>query len=418
MPDQRLIDYIKQELQKGFSLDGIKRNLLQYNYTPQQIQEAIDGLQVKGQPQDLKSFIAQQLKQGYPLKSVQQYLTQQGYSQQDITNATNAVYNQQGPQPQQPKKVRKPLNLKPIIITLFILLIIAVAAFGVYYFINKAPATTEGAFSYTLSIDQKSVKPGETLYFSNNFINMPSKRKDDIIIKYTIIEQLTNKQLDQWEEKMTKSSIPKRNIKYIVPLSTTPGAYSVQADLTYGKTQTKVTAAFNVIIETVEATCFDGKLNQNEEQTDCGGDCNPCLDVSEEIVEVVPLVAITPQATQQDREFKVDALDALTPDVSINFCNKIGNAYERNQCFNQVAQKFQQSRICEEIKGNDPNAITIRDSCYFNFVTQNKYENCPMIQGEQLQDICASLQLIQNVQTAAGSGDPNAVGELIGFRIE
>ena len=422
MADTRLLDHILEELQKGYTNRQIQDSLMRSGYNPQQIQQAFQAIQGQEPKQqsssDLTGFIKQQLQQGYQLPQVQQYLLQQGYQQQQIQNAINKIYK--GKTTQQ----RRPINLpiKPIIITLLILLFIAAITFGITTFLKNKPTTEkEGTMNYAINVDQRSIKPGETLYFSNNFINFPNKRKADISITYTVIQRLTDKVIESWQETFTKSAVLKKNMNYMISSTMKPDGYQLKAEIEYGSFSTTKSVDFNVIIETVEATCIDGKQNQGESEVDCGGPCEPCAIEQQEVVETTT-VTTTPypqSATQTDKALRNNANNALTPDVGMNFCGQISINHEMNQCMNDIAQKFEQSRICDEIQGTDEDAVQVRDTCYFNFAyTKNEFTVCEKLQNPYLVTSCTNLKKIEQIKAIQDSGDINAIGAIVGFSIE
>lgn len=440
MPDQRIITYIQQGLQKGFSLQQIQQNLLRNGYSQQQILEACNAMQQAQQAQQkqsqpiqpqktaketkesieqLAAFITAQLKQGYALQQVQQYLLQQGYSQQQITQATNSVYNVQQ-QKQQTKLPTIKFNAKLLVSALFILMIIAAIAAAVWYFL---PTAKEIPLKVNIILDQKNVQPGQTLYFSTKITGLSEKRKENVVIKFTVIDETTKQNIDQWEEQYKPTDIIKTNMKYTVPAKTKPGNYKLSLQTTYDKKTAEASASLNIILQTTETTCFDGKKNQNEDDTDCGGICKPCtvVQAAEEVedytfVETPSITAAQP--TDTEKELFNKATNALSADEGVDLCKQIATMYNQYQCVHDLAQKFDQARICEEITQQDEAATSTRDRCYYNFVvTKNDFTLCDKFTNPYIIQTCYNLKKIDEISKTS-SEDINTLGAIVGFKIE
>lgn len=388
--------------------------------------------------QALAVFIQEQLQQGFSVQDIKQYLLQQGYNQQQIAVALQICAQQTRQQQNIPQKgqptTQKRISFSPkaMLIILIITIIIAATAAGIFYFIELQQPSQETALKFSIFVDKEVVAPGETLYFSQNFINLPEKRKEDFKIEYTIIDALLNKEVDKWQETITKESIPKKNMKRTISLSIAPGKYRIKATAFYNKAAFGAVEEFNVAVSTVEATCIDGKQNQREEDIDCGGPCNPCpvklleeqATVREEIedieeVEVSTFTSPLPLPTGTDKELRNKANNALTPDVGISFCKQISSNYEKNQCINEVAQKFEQSKICSEIQSESADGKQKRDECYFNFIyTKSEFTLCEQLFNPYLVRSCNDLKQIEQLKKLQDSGDINAIGQIVGFRIE
>lgn len=434
MPDQRLINYIQQELQKGFSPQQIQQNLLRNGYSQQQISEAYNTLlqtqqqqpvqqkEVKERAAQLVSFITAQLKQGYALQQVQQYLLQQGYAQQEIIQATNTAYNTQ-PQKQGRKLPTFKINSRGLFMWVIILCLGGIVTAAVWYLV---PTTQETLLKITMSLDQKTVQPGQTMYFSTKISGLPEKRKENVEAVFSVADDMTKQNVDQWKEEYLPTEIIKTNMKYLVPSKIKPGKYSLSIEIKYGELKEEKNIPFSVIIETLEATCFDGKKNQNEEDIDCGGVCKSCIIVqaTEDVedytfVEAPNAVSVTiPQTTDIEKELFNKATNALSAEEGISLCKQITLPYNKYMCIHDLAQKFNQVRMCSEIIQEDETASSTRDRCYYNFVvTQNDFTLCDKFTNPYLVQVCYNLKKIDEISKTSSS-DINALGAIAGFKIE
>jgi len=91
MVDQRLVEYVRQQKQAGYSDDQIQSALVSQGYPQSLIKTAIADASGKTSKSLLTGFVRAYRAQGYQDDQILSGLTQQGYSQTDAQNAIDAV---------------------------------------------------------------------------------------------------------------------------------------------------------------------------------------------------------------------------------------------------------------------------------------------------------------------------------------
>ncbi len=450
MVDQRLVNYIQQQMQRGFDITAIRNNLIRSGYAQQVVDEATRFVYSSGQQQtqrpqqqvqqpqqnqetQLLQTIKQWLSQGYDQNSITNYLIQQGYQQQQIQNALNQVMQKQ------PAKVKHEIHVAPksIAMIMAVVLFIAVIGGAGYYFLGINSAGYDELLDFTISIDNPSLLPGETLYFSNDFVNFGEKRRYDISVIYSITEKDTGELIDEWKEVFAIDTALTRNNKYLIPDDTTPGNYRLTAEVEYGDFIEDVFSNFKVYVETVEETCFDnlqnqdeegidcggvcdtcetcsdGLLNQDEEEVDCGGVCDAC-EVEEPIIEDEEVVddeeTETRVSTSTDTDSDADNVDLAKATASSNpaeaadYCEEIGDNSYYDKCYNEVAKASLESSYCSSIVSD-----STRDSCYVYFAfDHSEYDVCDYIINPFVKQSCDQLAKINQIQDLQETGGSSA----------
>ncbi len=416
MVDLKLVEYIKQQLANGYDTVAIRSFLISKGYQQQQVDEAINYTYSKPKTpktNPLTDYANKWLAQGYSPESVRNSLLQQGYPQQQVDEAISSIQSE-----------KKPISLKTPLIILTIILFIGVAAATGYYFLSIEDKTE--VTDYRISISEASIMPGDTLYFTNNFIGNWDKRKEEVVIDYQITNKDTGQEISSWQEKFSKDETLTKSMQFLTPTDTYPGSYRLNVEISY-KDFTKTTYAnFKIYVETVEETCYDNIKNQNEVGVDCGGTCSPCvveetcydriknqdetstdcggvcgpceIETTTKTTEPEPDQEFTDYQETRDNDYQnIDLAKATAHTDSFkaaSYCEEVAMTENRDKCYNEIAKISVESRYCANIAVDNT-----RDSCYIHFAfNHDQYDTCDYLVNQFVKQSCDQLAKINELQ--------------------
>ncbi|MCX6707102.1 MAG: hypothetical protein NT001_03095 [Candidatus Woesearchaeota archaeon] len=88
--NQVLVDYIQNQIRKGFSLDRIKEFLLGQGYNPSEVNDAASAI-TKERIESMKSYIKQEIKQGNDNAGIRSMMMSYGYSEGEVNEAMKSA---------------------------------------------------------------------------------------------------------------------------------------------------------------------------------------------------------------------------------------------------------------------------------------------------------------------------------------
>jgi hypothetical protein len=267
-----LVQYIRSQLSKGFTSEQIRFYLLSYGYPELDVNRALQkavpqGLRKEsGANPKLVEYIRTNVTLGYDIESIMRYLYQYGYTQDEVMPAITAV---QGTQ-----HVHHTIDISAR--TIFLVIVISVSigliAGGTYFFMTQ-PSTPK-LLDYQVVLDRTEVLPGESLYFTNRFVNIGDKPKYDIFVEYSVHQKSGGATIYSSGETIGVDDVESSARSIQIPSGTKPGVYRLDVAVSYGSFIANSYADFTV--NTREATCNDAIQNQDETGVDCGGSCRAC----------------------------------------------------------------------------------------------------------------------------------------------
>ena len=222
--------------------------------------------------QSLVSFIQENLYKGYDINTIRNHLITHGYRANDVEDAINFVYRNY-----YKSEVKHTINLsKPTIAAIAtIALILAVALPSLFFYFSSGNVPSE-LLDVNLESIKTTVKPGEDISFIMQISNLGQKKRYDVEIRHELIDQIANSVLTFKEETKAIETLGTAKVSIAVPESAEPGNYILKSTAKYKDGIAKATLPVKVYKEAEEETCFDNIKNQDEEDVDCGGNCNPC----------------------------------------------------------------------------------------------------------------------------------------------
>ena len=127
MANQTIVNFVKQHLGQGYTIQQIKEYIIKYGFKEKEIDEAVDffyqkqstsstsGSQINAQ---LLTYIKQNLARGYTPEQVRNYLLQNGYDAGTIEQALSAAM---------PHHVRHIIEIHPQTIAHIFMILLLVA---------------------------------------------------------------------------------------------------------------------------------------------------------------------------------------------------------------------------------------------------------------------------------------------------
>ncbi|MBI1935733.1 hypothetical protein HYS31_04810 [Candidatus Woesearchaeota archaeon] len=391
---KRVVDYVKGMLQKGYSVSAIRNAMLKYGYTDKDVNDAID----------------------------------------EVNNPT----------------VRHELHLSKA--TVFVVIFAVIAIVGAAVFIYYPDKAQSKLLDLNLEPLSTTAAPGESISFVKELSNMGSSTRYDVVITQEILNQATFEIVTGKTETRAIETFGSTQTQIEIPLNTKPGNYLLRAIVEYDGKKAVATLPVKVIAGQKQS-CFDGVKNQDEEKTDCGGQCSPCTlnegcndndsctndllenglcinkpiipccgnsicetdekcdedcratgqpNTLENIEEIGELAKTNPGSALQECN-KVEVSDLRDECIgkigevqrSRNYCSQVKNSRTRDLCYSNVAQLSKDSTSCEGISSDG-----IRDHCYMTFALDYKdYSACDKLINSQLKQSCDYLRQLNEMNS-------------------
>lgn len=398
MVDTSLVMYIKNQLQKGYDSATIRKFLLENNYPAQEVDAALQSMQQQTAQQQLVQYIKQYLKQGYSAEQIRTYLLQYGYSpfvvQYALTEATKKRFAFPIPKLALPSR-------KTFFILFLILFVLAIIAATAWFFMNIKVEEAKPEITFGISVDKSTVAPGETLYITNDFSNLPSEREYKTTIYYSIVDA-TGTQIDSWEISFDTDDAVVKNTKYALLPSIDPDDYVLEGKMVYGAVSKQEKTSFTVTISEEELVAAE---EQAEEEAAKEKAITEEVSVEEEVSEeeereeeeaeevvVKQEVTITGIPTASDYQNYATAKELAATDAegAAAYCEKISSLSKKDECYSAIARESKDKSYCEEIV-SDPT----RDSCWVSFAfNQQDYTVCAEIANPFIKQSCEQLEKV------------------------
>ncbi len=390
-------------------------------------------------------YVRSMLQKGYSASVIKDAMLKYGYTSKDIEDALSAVYH---------PTIRHEIHLSSA--TILVLVFIFLSLIGVSYFYFYIPNYSAKLLDLNLEPVKTTVKAGENIVFIKELLNLGSSKRYDVVVKQEIIDPLALKIITEKTETRAIETFGSTQTKLLVPDDTKVGDYILRVIIDYDGKRAVATLPVKITVSFEEGTCSDGIKNQDEENVDCSGVCQPC---EQQVVEcndndpctdgilkngicanepIIPCCGnnvceageqgcaldcpveeppkdVTPIGTIDEiREIaKTDPGTALKqcsqidiPDLkdtciskvgevqrSKDYCIQIRNERTKDLCYSNIAKSVNDNKICEEILTDG-----IRDSCYMTFVLDNKdYSVCDKITNKQLSQSCEYLRQLNEI---------------------
>lgn len=390
MPKKSLVDYVKSLLQKGYDASAIRNILLKYNYTNEEIGDAI-----------------------------------------------NSAYK---------PTVRHEIHLSHATIFTIVFIFISLLGISLFFYFSNSEAKTQ-LLDLNLEPITTTAEPGKSIVFLKELSNLGSSKRYDVVIKQEIIEPKTGKAITQKIETRAIETFGSTQTKILIPEDAKTGDYILRAVIEYGNKKAVATLPVKIVafakadvIQEQALECSDNNActkdimedgacvnkpiapccgnNICEEQEICAADCKkteaPSLISTGSLEEIKELARSSPsKALQQCSQIETpDLKDTCIANIgevqrNKNYCMQISNSRIRDMCYSNIAKFINDNSLCGEISIDSR-----KDSCYMAFVLDNKdYSVCGRITNRNLRQSCESLRQLNEMNEKAAAQAQSAISE-------
>lgn len=353
----------------------------------------------------LASYIKEQLDRGFSLGSIRMMLLQHGHLQNDIDNAVNELYR--------PGEVRHLIHFSPGAMAVLIVIAVGIiASFAALYYFSQ-----DSSPKYLLDISIKQIKTiarqGEDFPFIVKMSNEGSKNRADISMKYELISKKDYKIIKTEEETIaieTKASFDK---SFHIPDYAAPGDYIMRVTGSYpdGRKAPPASMTFKVNKGLAAA---EPSMNATGDNTTAANDNDTIADVPEQphteapakvtdeepskVIEMVGKIAsenpsgaasyCVKMEMQSSKDLCYLAVGSSSGEK--RFCSLITDERTSYKCFEVIARQTMQPGICAEIQRDN-----WRDNCYVSFITsENKdFSVCEKISNPHIMQSCEAMKV-------------------------
>ena len=395
--------------------------------------------------QKVVNYIRDLLQKGYTISAIKNTMLKYGYSSEEIDEAVNSIYN---------PTVRHEVHLSKTTVLVIIFAVASLIGTGAFFYFgsSKAPAQL---LDLKLEPVKVEVQPGDSVVFIKEMSNLGSSKRYDSFVTEEIIDSATFKIVSQNTETIAIETSSSTQTRLKIPNDAKPGDYLLRVTAEYSGQKAFAKMPVKILPPASMESCSDGIRNQNEEAIDCGGVCSPCeketpkLDCNDndqctkDAVEngkctntpilpccgnnvceggeqnncdadckeiIVPAPGTIDEIKELAKSYPEKALTQCNnievpnlKDTCIgnigevqknkNYCVKIGNAEIKDGCYKKVAELTNDNTLCQEIGNNG-----LRDSCYMTFVLDNNdYSVCIKLNNTMQRQSCEYLRQLYNI---------------------
>jgi hypothetical protein len=393
----------------------------------------------------LLKYVEDQMAKGYNPQVIKDALVRQGYSPALVDGVIESVSMRQAseasPQVMGSSQEKRAFP-KLILILLFLGIVIAGIIFVPGLIRGKEPL-----LDITASSDKYTYAPGEELGFDVEIYNMGSAERFDINLMYRVLDQNDNAVLSK-EKTVAISTSTSHHLSLTLPANINPGDYTLKVFANYAGKVATSSFTFKVKEKTaVAANCNDNIKNQDEVGVDCGGVCggywydNSCHSTPKTNENETLIVETCNDGKQNQDEtgidcggrcggywydsschsspqggttttklgyaetmIKVNTLAVNNPEEAKALCLELEKSFEKDSCFNKVAQASMQNEYCTQII-----ETSTKDECYYYFYAHGDYSVCEKLTDAKSKDYCEQLREMDLIKEQLEAGNNETV---------
>ncbi|MBN2457602.1 hypothetical protein JXB31_00550 [Candidatus Woesearchaeota archaeon] len=432
MSDKKLVQYIQDQLEKGFSVKVIDESLLSRGYPADiinaSINEALNAMHrqpdTNNAEPELTAYFKQLMGQGYSPDKIKNFLLSRGYPLGRI----EACYETINPASETRRTDDATASKSSIPFVIIILIGLGLLGFGAYMLFSGFDSGKK-ALDFSIEVSDKNVEQGSILYFTEKLTNMGSKKSYNVNIEHSITDKKTNEEIDSWTNTAMVGKVQSINQKREIGQDIKPGEYIIRGVINYGSEPARAFDTFHVITgqggddggngegsgddgedggdseddeePTGLPSCSDNIKNQGEEDIDCGGPCSPCEpgqgdddgeDGGSSGDDEDNRIILDTTGSDMEKISQVEALGTMNPDESEQLCSSVEQKRRKDDCYLKLSNIFNSSSYCLSIESDSK-----KDVCYMYFVNQHDFTVCDNIINPYIKRSCQSLKQINSV---------------------
>ena len=402
--------------------------------------------------QKVLNYIRDLLQKGNDISTIKNTMIKYGYSNEEIDEAVASIYN---------PTVRHELHLSRTTVLVIIFVVASAIGTASFFYFNSSKTPAQ-LLDLRLEPVNVEVHPGENVVFIKEMSNLGSSKRYDTIVTEEVIDSSTFRIISQNTETIAIETSSSTQTRLKIANDAKPGDYLLRVTAEYNDQKAFAKLPIKILPSENRENCSDGIRNQNENDIDCGGVCNPCdrenpkLDCNDnsqctnDIIESGKCVniPITPccgnnicedgEQNNCDADCKkeinvpapetIDEIKELAksyPERALsqcnnieipnlkdtcignigevqknkNYCVKIVNVEIKDGCNKKVAELTNDNSLCQEISNNG-----LRDSCYMTFVLDNHdYSVCTKLNNTVQRQSCEYLRQLYSINQQQGN---------------
>lgn len=352
----------------------------------------------------LNEYVRLQLQRGYTPEAIRATLLQAGYNPQDIDFALRVA---------RPVEKKILLTGKNAVFVLAGVLAIALLIFaGVLLF---KPAAKD--ISISMSLARSELLPGDTISITTTF-SSEQKRTVPVALDYVVSEKFTRRSITSRRAQINVGASAVETESIPLPTSVAPGDYEVKLVARFEQL-TRVSSVSFTILQPPSGAVVEEKLTEElrpieetptEGELPCPETCddlNPATDdicvrgACEHILkanycgngECEPgenkLLCPEDCGTAQDKTVIIhQALEfaKTNTEKAATLCNSLMLPQDADPCFAAIANASRKSALCANVQD-----VRARDNCLWEFTNYDDYSVCEQMSNKYLMTSCLSL---------------------------
>ena len=370
----------------------------------------------------LINYIQEQLKRGYDKATIRSYLLKYGYNPSDVEEAIRQSYN---------PEIRHVIHFSTatLISITAIFLGLIIVSFIFFNYTTKAPETL---LDLNLQSVKTTVNSGESITFISELDNLGSVKRYDANLRYELIDLKTSQTITFKEETRAVETKSSKQIEIQIPVEAAKGDYVLRAIANYNGQKAVATLPIKIsgiVRETEEQkpseqesteqkpinktqekeiTEKPKETKQGQEKTAteqetaakneaAGSEALTTFETLEKVGRIAPQNKKQAEdlcrklELQTSKDFCFNKIAEVLTDRS--YCILIVDELKRDVCLSNTAKISGKSEICQEISKESR-----KDSCYMNFVIDKKdYTVCDKVVNQYLRQSCESLRQLSSL---------------------
>jgi len=366
----------------------------------------------------LVDYIREQIKKGFDLQTIRNHLLQYGYSAEDLDEAVRHL---------QSPEIRHVIHFSPAaligITAIFVGLIATVFLFANFF----PPKVPESLLDLSLEGIQTTAVAGSEITFISELDNLGAAKRYDINLKYELISLNTNEIVTFKEETMAIETRGSKQIAMQIPSGSAGGDYVLRAIATYNGQRAVATLPVKIEAQDQEMKETTQKPIKEKAEEEIAAE------KPEEGLQPESIASDTvPEEQSEERETKgasalttFEALEKAGNAAKHNrreaekVCNELQLQISRDLCFNKIGEVLVDRTYCSKINDDRTKDVCLsniakiarnsdfcagiskdsrKDSCYMNFVIDNKdFTVCDKVINQYLKQSCESLKQLSKL---------------------
>ena len=336
----------------------------------------------------IDQFIREHLRKGYSLDEIKRHLVEYGVAPELIDPS---IHSSQKSFPTLPQKVHHEHSLSIGAMLFLGVLILSGMFIGYFFFFTHQ----QPLLDVEIQITTHETYTGESYNFITVFTNQGSKNKFDVEVTYTLIS-LSNEVVLAYTETKAISTVNKHTSSFIIPEKAATGEYYISVVVTYaGETAKAQSIPFEIIQRQCDLCNDQNSCTKDVCDKSTKYQCShekiiPCcgngICEENEICQADCTIPVFDEVQQQILQAKSIAKN--NPEGARGLCEKLPSTLFVDGCYSKIAEESFNFRYCQLISD-----AYLSDYCILKIIfANNDYTLCNQIKDYQSKEDCFSLR--------------------------